>query len=223
MWKKDETPMPSAAPEAERTPPPPVSPTAPTPAPASAAATSARPERATIGRSITIRGDVTGDEDLLIQGRVDGSIDLKNHAVTIGSEGEVKASVSGRVVIVEGSVEGNIKGEEQVILRSAARVQGDITAPRLALEDGARFRGGVDMGEVAAAERSGAGAAQSSSRREPAPSGSTASSEKASEKASEKTSDEGKSAAGASGASASSGSSGGKGKGSADLVSEARA
>jgi cytoskeletal protein CcmA (bactofilin family) len=105
-------------------------------------------ERATIGRSITIRGDVTGDEDLLIQGRVDGSVNLKQHSVTVGSEGEVKANISGRVVTVEGSVEGNLSAEEQVILRSSARVQGDIAAPRLVLEDGARFRGGVDMGET---------------------------------------------------------------------------
>src|SRR5690606_13060270 len=86
-------------------------------------------ERATIGRSIAIRGDVTGDEDLVIQGRIEGSVNLKQHAVTIGPEGDVKASVLGRIVTVEGRVEGDIVGDEQVILRSSARVQGDITAP----------------------------------------------------------------------------------------------
>jgi cytoskeletal protein CcmA (bactofilin family) len=104
-------------------------------------------ERATIGRSISIRGDVTGDEDLLIQGRVDGSVDLSDHAVTVGPDGEVKASIVGRVVVVEGAVEGNLRADEQVVLRSSAHVQGDIEAPRVILEDGARFRGGVDMGE----------------------------------------------------------------------------
>ena len=103
-------------------------------------------ERATIGRSITIRGEVSGDEDLLIQGQVDGSVDLKDQAVTVGREGKVKANITGRMVTVEGEVEGNLKADEQVILRSSAKVQGDIVAPRVVLEDGATFRGGIDMG-----------------------------------------------------------------------------
>jgi cytoskeletal protein CcmA (bactofilin family) len=103
---------------------------------------------ATIGRSITIRGEVTGDEDLLIQGHVEGSVNLKQHSVTVGAEGEVKADITARIITVEGRVEGNLKAEEQVILRSAAIVEGDIAAPRVVLEDGARFRGGVDMGET---------------------------------------------------------------------------
>jgi cytoskeletal protein CcmA (bactofilin family) len=103
-------------------------------------------ERAAIGRSITIRGEVTGEEDLLIQGRVEGSVDLKEQAVTVGREGTVKANISGRMVTVEGEVEGDLTALEQVILRSSARVQGDITAPRVVLEDGATFRGGIDMG-----------------------------------------------------------------------------
>jgi cytoskeletal protein CcmA (bactofilin family) len=139
MWKKEDTPMQTPTPHPE--PPPRSERSAPTGGGKPA-------ERATIGRSITIRGDVTGDEDLLIQGRVDGSVNLKQHAVTVGAEGEVKASIIGRVVIVEGRVEGNITSEEQVILRSSAYVHGDITAPRLVLEDGSRFRGGVDMGDV---------------------------------------------------------------------------
>ena len=105
-------------------------------------------ERATIGRSITIRGEVTGDEDLLIQGRVEGSVDLKQHSVTVGPEGQVKASIGGRIVTVEGRVEGNLTAQEQIILRKSAWVQGDIAAPRVVLEDGASFRGGVDMGDA---------------------------------------------------------------------------
>lgn len=104
-------------------------------------------ERATIGRSITIKGEVSGDEDLLIQGRVDGTVDLKQHAVTVGGEGKVNANITGRVVTVEGEVEGDLQAEEQVILRNSARVQGDIQAPRVILEDGASFRGLVDMGD----------------------------------------------------------------------------
>ncbi len=107
-------------------------------------------ERATIGRSITIRGEVSGDEDLLIQGRVDGSVDLKERTVTVGKEGKVKANVTGRMVTVEGEVEGDLIAHEQVTLRSSARVLGDITAPRVALEDGATFRGQIDMGATPA-------------------------------------------------------------------------
>lgn len=105
-------------------------------------------ERATIGRSISIKGEVRGEEDLLIQGRVDGSVDLKLNSVTVGSEGRVKANIIGRVVTVEGEVEGDLHAEEQVILTSTARVQGDLAAPRIVLENGATFRGLVDMREA---------------------------------------------------------------------------
>ncbi len=137
MWKKEETtpqpaaPQPEAPRRVERTQP-----------------ASGSGDVATIGRSIAIQGQVTGDEDLLIQGKVDGSVDLKQHAITVGPDGEVKASIVGRVVTVEGKVEGNITADEQVILRTSASVQGDITAPRVVLEDGSRFRGGIDMGET---------------------------------------------------------------------------
>jgi cytoskeletal protein CcmA (bactofilin family) len=110
---------------------------------------------AIIGSSITIRGEVTGDEDLLIEGRVDGSVDLKQHSVTVGPEGLVKAGITARIVTVEGTVEGDLLAEEQVVLRGTARVQGDITAPRVVLEDGANFRGGVDMGAASESRRSG--------------------------------------------------------------------
>ena len=116
---------------------------------------------AMIGRSIAIRGEVTGDEDMVIQGRVEGSVDLKQHSVTVGPEGEVKANIIARIVTVEGRVVGNLSGEEQVVLRASARVEGDIVSPRVVLEDGTIFRGSVEMGEVAArAHRSAAQAAQ---------------------------------------------------------------
>jgi cytoskeletal protein CcmA (bactofilin family) len=137
MWKKEDAPEPTPSVRGEVTP-----------IPERTAPAKATGERATIGRSIAIHGEVTGDEDLLIQGRVEGSVNLKQHSITIGPEGEVKADVTGRVVTVEGSVEGNLVAQEQIILRRSALVQGDITAPRIVLEDGARFRGGVDMGET---------------------------------------------------------------------------
>lgn len=139
MWKKDETADEMPDPRSEMNPrrERPIT------------ATPSKGQSATIGRSITIRGEVTGDEDLMIQGRVEGSVNLKQHAVTVGPDGEVKADVAARVVTVEGKVEGNVSADEQVVLRTSASVKGDISAPRLVLEDGARFRGGVDMGEGA--------------------------------------------------------------------------
>jgi len=155
MWKKDEptpTPQPrseaSARPESRR----------------SGDAHSA--ERAIIGPSITIKGEVSGDEDLLIQGQVEGSVTLELHSVTVGRDGRVKANITARIVTVEGNVEGDLLAQEQIILRSAARVMGDITAPRVVLEDGASFKGLVDMGEPAGAHASkskGASASRSDS------------------------------------------------------------
>lgn len=139
MWKKDETPQTVSDTPRKKEEAAPIHPPAPTVTPTGG--------RAAIGRSITIRGEVTGDEDLLIEGRVDGSVDLKQHAVTVGSGGQVKAGINGRIVTVEGTVEGDLVAVEQVVLRSSARVVGDITAPRVVLEDGATFRGGVEMGD----------------------------------------------------------------------------
>lgn len=120
----------------------------PRPAQSAAGRTSA-PRRsggaATIGPSIKIKGDVSGDEDLLIQGQVEGKIKLGKHNVTIGSDGHVKADVHGRTVVVEGQVEGDLRAMEQIILRHTARVEGSISAPRVTLEDGAVFRGGIEM------------------------------------------------------------------------------
>jgi cytoskeletal protein CcmA (bactofilin family) len=135
MWKKEDAQSmelrPEVAPSFER-----------------AAPVRSSNDRATIGRSITIKGEVKGDEDLLIQGKVEGSVTLKEHAVTVGPEGEVKADIGARVITIEGKVDGNLSAQEQVILRTASRVQGNITSPRVVLEDGARFRGGVDMSET---------------------------------------------------------------------------
>jgi cytoskeletal protein CcmA (bactofilin family) len=102
-------------------------------------------EPAMIGPSITIKGDVSGDEDLVIQGRIEGKVNLSQHNVTIGPDGRVKADVHGRTVVVEGEVEGDMLAKEQIILRQTAKVHGSIAAPRVSLEDGAVFRGGIEM------------------------------------------------------------------------------
>jgi cytoskeletal protein CcmA (bactofilin family) len=81
----------------------------------------------------------------MIQGQVEGKVKLAKHNVTIGSDGHVKADVHGRTVVVEGHVEGDLHAKEQIILRHTARVEGSISAPRVTLEDGAVFRGGIEM------------------------------------------------------------------------------
>jgi cytoskeletal protein CcmA (bactofilin family) len=135
----------------------------PTPAPSPTSTTTApepqrRPsDRATIGPSIFIKGDLTGDEDLVIEGRVEGKVDLKQNNVTVGRNGKVKADVSGRIVTIEGEVDGNVFAQEQAILRQSGAIRGNISAPRVVLEDGSRFKGSVDM-EPKDRERSGGAA-----------------------------------------------------------------
>ncbi len=108
---------------------------------------------ATIGPSITIKGNVSGDEDLVIQGRIDGKVNLAKHNVTIGTNGRVKADVHGKMVVVEGEVEGDLRGQDQIILRQTAKVNGSIAAPRVTLEDGAVFRGAIEMDSSAKIEK----------------------------------------------------------------------
>lgn len=100
---------------------------------------------AVIGPSIQIDGTLKGDEDLLIQGKVDGTIELKKNSVTIGESGIVKADIFAHTVVVEGEVEGKIVGSERVVMRKTAKIRGTLIAPRVMLEDGARFNGTIDM------------------------------------------------------------------------------
>jgi cytoskeletal protein CcmA (bactofilin family) len=160
VWKKpDENP---SHPEPAPAPPRPAAPPADT----------RRADRATatIGPSIFIKGDLSGDEDLVIEGRVEGKIDLKQHNVTIGKNGRVKADVFGNTVVVEGEVDGNLFAQQQAILRQSGAVRGNITAPRVMLEDGSRFRGSIDM-ESKDAAKPGAAAhgAQPVAGQSPAP------------------------------------------------------
>jgi cytoskeletal protein CcmA (bactofilin family) len=148
VWKKSDDP-PAHHPEpSPAAPPRPVSP-APAPAPSPSSASSSEParrtDRATIGASIFIKGDLSGEEDLIIEGRVEGKVDLKQNNVTVGKNGKVKADVFGKVVVVEGEVTGNVFAREQAILRQSGGIQGNIQAPRVILEDGSRFKGSIDM------------------------------------------------------------------------------
>jgi cytoskeletal protein CcmA (bactofilin family) len=101
-------------------------------------------EKAVIGTSITIKGEISGSEDLFILGNVEGSIHLKEHSVTVGKSAKVNASIYANLVKVEGEVQGDILGRQQVIVNKTGHVKGNITAPRLTLEDGARLKGSID-------------------------------------------------------------------------------
>ncbi len=101
-------------------------------------------ERAVIGASITIKGEIAGSEDLFVLGNVEGSIHLKEHSVTVGKSAKVSASIYANIVKVEGEVQGDILGRQQVIVNKTGHVKGNITAPRLTLEDGARLKGSID-------------------------------------------------------------------------------
>lgn len=142
VWKKSDD-QPSSYPEP--------APAAPRPTSAAPAASGPAPEprrsgeRATIGPSIIIKGDLSGGEDLVIEGRVEGKVDLKQHNVTVGKNGRVKADIFGKVVTIEGEVDGNVFAQEQAILRQAGAIRGNISSPRVILEDGSRFKGSIDM------------------------------------------------------------------------------
>lgn len=102
------------------------------------------PTVATIGPTICVRGDISGEEDLLIQGRVEGTINLKQHLV-IGRQGEINANIYARTITVEGTIKGDMYGEERVVIKNTGNVQGNVIAPRVSLEEGARFKGSIDM------------------------------------------------------------------------------
>lgn len=118
---------------------------------------SAESDAAIIGHLIRIQGEVTGDEDLVIQGYVDGTVNLNQQAVTVGTDGEVEADVAAREITVDGTVKGDLTAEERIVVRGSGRVEGDLEAPRVVLEDGARFRGEVRMDRAYNETKSGSG------------------------------------------------------------------
>ena len=104
---------------------------------------------AVIGSSIHINGDLRGDEDLRIEGNVSGTVELKNSVLTIGKEGKVKAGVFAKAIAVDGETKGDLYATERVSIHVNARVQGNIFAPRVSIEDGAHFKGSIEMDPAA--------------------------------------------------------------------------
>jgi cytoskeletal protein CcmA (bactofilin family) len=102
-------------------------------------------DQATIGKSLVIKGEVTGSESLYIDGRVEGSISLAGNRVTIGRNGVVAANINAREIVVLGKVRGNLTASDRVDIRSDGSLTGDVVAARISIEDGAYFKGGIDI------------------------------------------------------------------------------
>ncbi len=102
-------------------------------------------EAAIIGPSIHIEGTLRGEEDLIIEGRVSGTVKLQGHSLTVGSHGQISANIYAHTVVVDGTVEGDLFGAERVMVRKTADIRGNITSPRVSLEEGARFKGAIEM------------------------------------------------------------------------------
>jgi len=160
MWKRDEAVKPtgSAAPG-----PAPEKP--PTSAPPAAEAARTQPntthdhrlEKSTvnIGKSVVIKGELNGSEDLTIEGQVEGKIELRQNVLTIGPNGKIKAQLFAKAVIILGEVTGNVTATEKVDIRDNGSVDGDIAAPRVAIAEGAHFRGSIDMQRSGTASKGG--------------------------------------------------------------------
>ena len=102
-------------------------------------------EFAHIGKSVIIKGELSGSEDLYIDGQVEGSIELRNNSLTIGPNGQVKADVNAKGVTIQGKLEGNITASDRLELRKSAIIVGDISTQRITIEDGAYFKGKVNV------------------------------------------------------------------------------
>jgi cytoskeletal protein CcmA (bactofilin family) len=144
MWKRDEAVKPTSGQPAT---PVTVASTNPAGVPVAAQPEPRRIERdmVNIGKSVVIKGELNGSEDLTVEGHVEGRIELKDHVLTIGPNGKIKAQVFAKAVIVLGEVNGNVTASEKVDIRDGGSVDGDIIAPRVAIAEGAHFRGSVDM------------------------------------------------------------------------------
>ena len=150
MWKPTNQPTGPAATPEPRTPAPTFTPsststTDPAPAAAPRNATMNSQDQATIGKSLVIKGEVTGSESLYIDGRVEGSINLPGNRVTVGRNGVVNANINAREIVVTGKVRGNLSASDRVDIRNEGSLTGDVVAQRISIEDGAFFKGGIDI------------------------------------------------------------------------------
>ncbi len=150
MWKRDEAVRPVSS-----SPPAPAVSQPPAASNGNSVRTEAtlHPEKdiVNIGKSVVIKGELNGSEDLTVEGQVEGTIQLREHVLTIGPNGRIKAQVFAKAVIVLGEVTGNVTATDKVDIRDNGSVDGDIVSPRVAIAEGAHFRGSIDMQRKAAA------------------------------------------------------------------------
>lgn len=99
-----------------------------------------------IGAKVKVTGDIESSEDLLVEGEVNGTITLAENELVIGNAGKVQANIEAKTIRIEGEVQGDIVGRERVVITASGNVQGNVSAPRVMLEDGGRFKGSIDMG-----------------------------------------------------------------------------
>ena len=156
MWKRDDTVKPTppgGGPTSAGAPSPQPTQTNPAPATERSSDASRGLEKGpvNIGKSVIIKGELTGSEDLTIEGHVEGKIELRQNVLTIGPNGKIKAQVFAKAVIILGEVTGNVTATEKVDLRDNGSVDVDIAAPRVAIAEGAHFRGSIDMQRQGAA------------------------------------------------------------------------
>jgi cytoskeletal protein CcmA (bactofilin family) len=146
MWKPTNQPtaVPTPNPEPPRTYTPPAAEPPVTSRPAASASITPQ-EQATLGKSLVIKGEVTGSESLYIDGRVEGSINLPGNRVTVGRNGVVSANISAREIVILGKVRGNMTASDRFDIRSEGSLSGDIVAQRVSIEEGAYFKGGIDI------------------------------------------------------------------------------
>ena len=148
MWKPNQPSSSSQTPSNE-----PVRPAAPaTPSyepavrtPTASAQPASSADQATIGKSLVVKGEVSGSESLYIDGKVEGAINLPGNRVTVGRNGQVAANITAREIVVLGKVRGNMTASDRVDIRSEGSLTGDVTAQRISIEDGAFFKGGIDI------------------------------------------------------------------------------
>jgi len=152
MWKRDEGVRPTGGPQAASQPG--AAAGLPGPRPETARNLEMEKDIVNIGKSVVIKGELNGSEDLTIEGQVEGTIQLRDHVLTIGPNGRIKAQVFAKAVIVLGEVTGNVTASDKVDIRDNGSVDGDIVSPRVAIAEGAHFRGSVDM------QRKGGGVGQ---------------------------------------------------------------
>ena len=143
MWKPNQTGPINSTPTPE--PPRPASTPAPAIEPPARAQAPSNAEQATIGKGLFIKGEISGSESLFVDGKIEGSINLPGNRVTVGRNGQVAANIIAREVVILGKIRGNVSATDRVDIRAEGALNGDVAAARISIEDGAFFKGGIDI------------------------------------------------------------------------------